>query len=260
MISLVAGALIVCGFFSDGREAGCAAGPAAWAATASASMDTPAGLVRTEGWESFAGVRSAESGDGFRFTAGGGWNPGPVASAIGLGYAPGEEGTADTLVASLSAGRVLTGNPIGFMEGLFGPSISVGGYLQLTSLSTGGAGLSGGGGMQFSVFPSFAVGMAARDFRIAGDGFGDGSWEYGITHVFNRDIRGHLTISGGDVSAGADLALAGGVRVSTGTDGGGWSMGAGLDAGRFTVDYGLGMTGSGVTHTLTVTFSSGEGW
>ena len=260
MINLVAGALLVCGFFADGREAGCAAGPASWAATASASMDTPAGLVRIEGWESFAGVRSAGSGDGFRLTAGGGWNPGPVAGAVALGYAPGEDGSADTLVAALSTARVLTGNPVGFMEGLFGPSISVGGYLQLTSVSSGATGLAGGGGLQFSVFPSFAVGVAARDFRIAGDGFGEGSWEYGITHVFNRDIRGHLTLCGGDVSAGADLVLTEGVRVSTGTDGEGWSMGAGLDSGRFTVDYGLDMTGSGVTHTLTVIFASGEGW
>jgi hypothetical protein len=215
-----------------------------------------------EGWECFAGTSVSGFDGSPRFTAGGGWNTGALAAGLGLGFCPGEGGIPDTLSAVVSAARVITGNPIGFMEGLFGPSISVGGYLEMVHVpgDTGGTSLLGGGGIQFSVFPSFAVGVTGRDLRISGDSPRDAAWEYGITHVFNRDIRGHLTLRGGAVEAGADLALTGGVRVSTGTDGSSWSAGTGLDAGSFVFDYGLDMSDEGVVHTLTVTFSPAEGW
>jgi hypothetical protein len=250
------------GFFSDGREAGCAAGPAAWAASASSGLDTPAGLVRIEGWECFSGISTPGFEGSFRLTAGGGWNPGPFAAALGIGLGQGEGESPDTLIAVISAAKVLTGNPIGFMEGLFGPSISFGGYLEIVHMSgdTTDTGILGGGGVQFSVFPSFAVGVNCRDLRLSGDSPRDHSWEYGITHVFNRDIRGHLTFSDGDVAAGADLSLISGLRISTGTDGSSWSIGTGIETGRFTIDYGLDMKGSGVVHTLSVSFSAVEGW
>ena len=253
---------LACGFFSDGREAGCAVGPAAWAASVSSALDTPAGLVRIEGWECFSGISAPGFDNGLRITAGGGWNPGPFAAAFGLGLGEGEGESPDTLVAVLSAAKVLIGNPIGFMEGLFGPSISFGGFVEFvhTSRDTTEACILGGGGVQFSVFPSFAMGVNGSHLRISGDSPWEQSWEYGITHVFNRDIRGHLTFSGGDVAAGTDLTLMDGLRISTGTDGSSWSIGTGVETGRFTIDYGLDMKGSGVVHTLSIRFSTAEGW
>jgi hypothetical protein len=148
------------------------------------------------------------------------------------------------------------------MEGLFGPNISVGGSLELvnTTGEDSRTSLMGGAGVQFSVFPSFAVGVDAGSFLIAGDSLRESSWEYGISHVFNRDIRGHLTFMEKRVSVGADLRVTQGVRVSTGTDGSSWSLGAGLDVGRFTFDYGLDITESSTVHVITLSFCSGEQW
>ena len=256
MICILAG-----GFFSDGRGTGCAAGPAAWAASVSSGLEVPAGLVRLEGWECFSGMQVHGSGDRSRFLAGYGMNPGSFSAAFGLGYGSGD-GAPDTLVAVASMAKVLIGNPIAFMEGLFGPNISAGGSLELVSTTgeSSRTSLMGGGGVQFSVFPSFAVGVNVRSFLIAGDSLRESSWEYGITHVFNRDIRGHLTVGEEHVSVGADLRITRGVRVSTGTDGSSWSLGAGLDVGRFTFDYGLDMTEGGTIHVITLSFRSGEWW
>jgi hypothetical protein len=162
----------------------------------------------------------------------------------------------------LSLAKVITGNPIGFMEGLFGPNISAGGYIEMvhTSGDSGGTSLLGGGGLQFSVFPSSAVGVTGRNLLISGERTSEAEWEYGITHVFNRDIRGHLTLREGDVEVGADLVLMQDFRISTGTDGSSWSMGAGLETGRFILDYGLDIDRDGVAHTLSVTYSPVEGW
>lgn len=263
--SVVTAYLMICilagGFFSDGQGTGCAAGPAAWAASVSSGLEAPAGLVRLEGWECFSGVQVHGSGNRSRILAGYGTNPGSFSTAFGLGYGSGD-GAPDTLVAAASLAKVLIGNPIAFMEGLFGPNISAGGMLELVSTTGEGSrtSLMGGGGVQFSVFPSFAVGVNVVDFLIAGDSLRENSWEYGITHVFNRDIRGHLTLGGEHVSVGADLRITQGVRVSTGTDGSSWSLGAGLDVGRFTFDYGLDMTESSTVHVITLSFRSGEWW
>jgi hypothetical protein len=256
MISILAG-----GFFSDGRGTGCAAGPAAWAASVSSGLEAPAGLVRLEGWECFSGVQVDGSGNRSRFLAGYGTDLGVLSVAFGLGYGSGD-GAPDTLVAAASLAKVLTGNPIAFMEGLFGPNISVGGSLELvnTTGEDSRTSLMGGAGVQFSVFPSFAVGVDAGSFLIAGDSLRESSWEYGISHVFNRDIRGHLTFMEKRVSVGADLRVTQGVRVSTGTDGSSWSLGAGLDVGRFTFDYGLDITESSTVHVITLSFCSGEQW
>ncbi|MEN8208305.1 MAG: hypothetical protein ABFR50_03540 [Candidatus Fermentibacteria bacterium] len=144
---------------------------------------------------------------------------------------------------ALVAARTIKGDPIGFMEGVFGPSISAGLSLGLTVTDDDSGNssemLSGGLGLQFSVFPTIALGLNVSNFRIAGDSLHEKVIGYGITSVFDRNFRGHFTVTDGKCALGFDLALNDWLSVRTGSDGSSWNTGFSLEYDWFKLDWAM---------------------
>ncbi len=218
--------------------------PSAWARSALELFEAPAGLSRLEYGQVHGWVWS-EGTEGFRGSVSGGL---PVSEGVfALGASVAGRTDLDSYAVAAGGSWVITGDPIGFMEGLFGPSIVLGasGGLQDTGE---GAGPFATASAQFSMFPSFALGAAShwRDSKRA-------SVSFGFTHVFNRAFTLNASISRGDPEIGAVLRVSPGLGVSAGTNGKAWHSGVSVERGPFVLDLAVVLTedtvsgGAGVT-------------
>ena len=168
----------------------------------------------------------------------------------------------DILTAVISVAKTLRGNPIGFMSGIFGPSISMGAGLDFEHTGKedeSTSQLSALAGIQFSVFPTIAMGAQISGLTLYSTE--DEEWdpiaEYGITCIFDRNLKVHLTVLDETLSFGADLAVTSDLTVRSGSDGSGWNFGASLDTGGFTVNYGVFLETDACTHSLGIILRSG---
>lgn len=220
-------------------EAGSASGPYAWSDDPASCLQAPAGLVRITGtgFTVYSGASDADNGSLVAAAAGmlGGGHYG-----AGAGWVRTETGP-DTLMASLSAARTLKGDPIGFMEGVFGPSISVGGTLGFITTDDDGvnddAMLSADLGFQFSVFPTVAIAAQISGIRLAGDSLRSMNVNYGFSTIFDRRFRGHFSVSRGNPAVGFELGVRDWLTVRSGSDGSSWNSGVSLEIDRFSLDW-----------------------
>lgn len=147
----------------------------------------------------------------------------------------------DTLQAAVITARTIKGDPVGFMEGVFGPSISIGGKLSLTVTDNDSVRcsemLSGSFGFQFSVFPTVAIGANVSDLRLCGDRLHDRVIGYGFSTVFDRRFRGHFSVTNGKSAVGFDLGVNDWLTVRTGTNGSSWNSGASIDFNWLRLDW-----------------------
>lgn len=201
--------------------------PAAWAYGSMQLSDAPAGLSRLTGPEAGAWFRGVENGPGAAGLAGGL----PLAEGrFAGGLSAYAEGDFARFGAVAGGSWVVAGDPIGFMEGLFGPSLVLG--------ASGGVLEEGDGAFpvgvisaQLSLFPSFALGASClwkRGERPEGD--------FGFTHVFNRAFTLNAGLSGSDPEIGAVLTVSPGLSISAGTGGSLWHSGISVKTGPWTAD------------------------
>ena len=167
----------------------------------------------------------------------------------------------DTLLVALIAAETLKGDPIGFMEGVFGPSISVGGSLGLivTDDDTGNSSemLSAGLGFQFSVFPTIAIGADVSNLRLAGDRLQERVIGYGFSTVFDRNFRGHFTVTNGKSALGFDLKVNDWLTVKTGSDGSSWNAGFSFEHDWFKLDWAVILNDHDCRQVLGISVSPG---
>lgn len=165
----------------------------------------------------------------------------------------------DTLDASLSIAETLRGDPVGFMEGVFGPSISVGASLglALTDETEPLNMLSASLGLQFSVFPTVAIGVNVSNLRIFGDKLRDREIGYGISTVFHRGFRGHFSVTKCRPSFGFDLSVNDWLSVRTGSDGLSWNAGFSAYYRSFRVDWAVMLENHDNRQVLGISFSPG---
>lgn len=219
--------------------------PAAWGRGSWELTDSPAGLSRLE-YPELASWWWSSSGDTPEISVSGGL-PLP-----GDRYFIGGTLTSDSDLggfrAVLGGARVLTGDPIGFMEGLFGPSMVIG-------LSGGvsdhgdGAQTFASGSAQLSLFPSFALGAVStwrRDHRP--------DFTLGFTHVFNRAFTLNAAMSRGTPQIGGVLKVSPRLSVTAGTMGDGWHSGLVLEEKAFRADLAV------VLDENRVSAGAGLGW
>mgnify|MGYP006277421249 CR=1 FL=1 len=242
-----------------------------WADGPSSWLAAPGCLVRAEVWEAevSGGIGGedparewSEEGSARLCAAG---PAGPVYAGAG---ATAGLGAADTLAAEAAGAWLVTGDPISFMEGFFGPSVSVGAALGARTISANGersgelyASASG----QVALFPTFCIGVGTHSARLAEWGSGDLlSGDAGrdvsasCTYIFGRRLRGHLGFGAGGPSVGADLRVSDHLTVIAGTDGGHWSAGARGSYGRLGLHYSLRLTETGAVHAGGVSMKLGE--
>lgn len=192
-------------------------------------MAAPAGMGRVEFFEMTvnAGFSNNESSgsaaavvpiglSGFHIGTGAGWN------------SYNRTGT-----FQLSGSYVIAGDPIGFMAGLFGPSITTGvsaGYQYADSIGDGV--LDVDAGFQFSLFPSFALGMSFLDILE------DRTLVTGFSHVFNRNLKAHTTLSDGNWQIGCELAVTRALKLYSGTGREDFSAAVSFAGGPWNYGYG----------------------
>lgn len=224
--------------FSGPLERGLGVHPASWSRSPVSAMSAPAGLGRMGelqaetawGYEdhehSFAAAAVMPLGpEGLSAGAGGGWNGAP-----GTGF------------FQLSGCYVLTGDPIGFMEGLFGPSVTTGASAGVLTDSTGSTESYFDLGLQFSLFPSFALGVNCSDVS------GSRVFSTGFSHVFNRNLLIHVNYRDETWQAGAELTVKPSFKLFSGTDGRGLNCGASLSRGEWTLSYGARLVENTIDH------------
>ncbi len=201
-------------------------------------MSAPAGLGRIAGLQaesawgygedahSYAAAAAMPLGTGgFSAGAGGGWN-----------------GANHSRFFQLSGCYVLTGDPIGFMEGLFGPSITTGASAGVSTDSTGSTEACIDLGLQFSLFPSFALGLSYSDASA------DGVFRTGFSHVFNRNLLVHVNYGDETWQAGAELTVRPAFKLLSGTDGQGLNCGFSLSRENWTLAYGARFMENSIAH------------
>jgi|GEM_PF-597131 len=245
--------------------------PYSWADDPGAWMEAPACLVRAEVWEvgAFGSMGSLESdSDWTEDISGALAGVGPAGSVYAGAALGGSEGRADTLGGRVAAALLLTGDPVSFMEGFFGPSVSVGAALAAKRMSAGdGAGgeVLVSGSAQVAFFPTFCIGLGARPSRVfawgpdslrSGDSYG--GLGASCTYIFGRELRGHLGFGGDGASVGADLKVSDLLTVMAGTDGSFWGCGLSASSGRITADYGLRLTDVSASHSAGLWLKLGE--
>lgn len=218
--------------FPDGPgAAGCACGSYAWSDDASSCLTAPAGLVRIMETQ-FSVYSTASDIDNNNIFAASAFKLGSHHYGAAAGWIQSETDP-DTLQAFLSAARTIKGDPVGFMEGVFGPSISIGGSLgfAITDDDSGHCSemLSAGLGFQFSVFPTVAIGANVSNLRLFGEKLDERVIGYGFSTVFDRRFRGHFTVTNGKSALGFDLDVNDWLTVRTGTDGSSWNTGVSLE-------------------------------
>lgn len=242
-----------------------------WADRPTAWLAAPGCLVRAEVWEigAWGGAGSLASSEEWHESRSGGLAAaGPLGSlyaGAGLGAS---SGGADTLAARAAGAWLVTGDPISFMEGFFGPSVSLGAGLEARSISEADASagelrtwVSG----QVALFPTFCLGAGLTDFRMAdwGDeGLADaddgGGLALSCTYIFGRELRGHLGFGASGMAVGADLRVSPVLSVQAGTDGEFWACGLSAGSGRITADYGIRLNRSSASHRTGLWFKLGE--
>lgn len=248
-----------------------AVSPYSWADDPGAWMEAPACLVRAEVWEvgAFGSVGNLESeADWTEDLSGTLAAVGPAGALCAGAALSGAGGQADTLGGGVAAALLLTGDPVSFMEGFFGPSVSVGAALAARRMSEGdGAGgeLLVSGSAQVAFFPTFCIGLGARPSRVAAwgpDSLRSGDSYGGVgascTYIFGRELRGHLGFGKGGASVGADLKVSDLLTVMAGTDGSFWGCGLSASSGRITADYGLSLTDASASHSAGLWLKLGE--
>ena len=240
---------------------GCSSGPWAWSDDAVSCVAAPAGLVRLTGnqYSIFA-------------EAGGTDDPG-IAAAAAYGVGDYHLGTAasyriaetlpDTMEASVSAARTVRGDPVGFMEGVFGPSISLGGSLGFIGVEgdTGDSErmLYAHLGFQFSVFPTVAIGANMSHIRLGGDALQERSLDYGFTTIFDKRFRGHFAVTDGNASVGFELGVRDWLTVRSGSDGSSWNSGISIGTGSLSIDWAVSLNGSDCRQGMGITLATGGG-
>ncbi len=167
----------------------------------------------------------------------------------------------DTVLVALIAAKTLKGDPVGFMEGVFGPSISVGGSLGLTVTDddTGNSSemLCAGFGFQFSVFPTIAIGADVSNLRIYGDSLQERVIGYGFSTVFDRSFRGHFTVTNGKSALGFDLKVKDWLTVRTGSDGSSWNTGFSFEHDWFKLEWAVILSDHDCRQVLGISVSPG---
>ncbi len=192
----------------------------------------------------------------FQVSAAGGFSDnepsGCVAAVLPLGGSGFDLGTGaawdnrlNTGTAQLSGSYVVAGDPIGFMEGLFGPSITTGVSARYQYAdSTGDNSFDVDAGFQFSLFPSFALGMTYTDIiedRIITAGF---------SHVFNRNLKAHAAVRDHKWEVGCELTVSRSLKIYSGTDSHTVNAGLGISAGEWEYGYGAVLHKNGIEHRL----------
>lgn len=219
--------------------------PAAWASTPFELLDAPAGLSRLESPEAGFWARSRSGGPAEFGVCGGIPLPGERFAAGALVSADSGSGG---FGFALGGSFVLTGDPIGFMEGLFGPSIVLG--------CSGGASDSEDGlepfataSIQFSMFPSFALGAGTTwkaDARPR--------MSLGFSHVFNRAFTLNAGFTPESPEIGAALRVSPNLSFTAGTGGKDWHSGVLLHAGSVRLELSVLLDGDEAEG------SAGLGW
>jgi len=237
-------------------SAGCAAFPYAWSNDPLSCLDAPAGLVRIE--TSQFQVMGRLDGDGSDpgISAGAAaFNLGSFAMGAGGSWV--RTGDSDTLLVKVAVSKVLKGDPIGFMEGIFGPSISAGGTLGWSRSADGANCLAASVGFQFSVFPTVAIGVDVSGLRLAGDPLVNRTIGYGVTYIYDRDFRAHLSVRDKALAIGAELAVTDHLTVRTGSAGGSWDTGLTIGLGSVSLDYAVRLDRTSASHFTGISFVPG---
>ena len=226
--------------FPDGPGAtGCACGTYAWSNDASSCLTAPAGLVRITETQ-FSVYSTASNMENNNIFAVAAFELGGSHYGAAAGWTR-SESEPDTVQAALIAARTIKGDPIGFMEGVFGPSISIGGSLgfTVTDCDSGDCSemLTAGLGFQFSVFPTIALGMNVSNLRLYGDRLHERVIGYGFSTVFDKRFRGHFTVTNGNCALGFDLGINDWLTVRTGSDGSSWNTGVSFEHEWFKLDW-----------------------
>lgn len=227
--------------FTGPVQAGLGVFPVAWSNDPVSCMAAPAGMGRIEFLEvvATAGITHNEpSGSVAAVMPLGG-------SGFQLGTAAGWDNNHRTGTAQLSVGYVVAGDPIGFMEGLFGPSITTGVSARyLYADSTGDNSFDFDAGFQFSLFPSFALGMLFSDI------INDRVLTAGFSHVFNKNLKAHTTFSDDNWQVGCELMVKRTLRVYTGTDGDDVNAGVRFSPGQWNYAYGAVLHKNSIEHRI----------
>jgi len=246
--------LLLAALVSDSRLDGLQAAPVSWGDDCLSLRSAPASLSRLEATR--IGLYALSGNDGSSFEGAAGLTLGAV--RLGIDCGSGSTG-ADTSFAAAGAAFVLTGDPRGFLEGFFGPSISIGGVLETSWTGNGEPTTGASASVQFSVFPTFALGAALRDVCIEeADGRElDMRGEYGATYIFNRDFRACMSYSEGRASVGCELAVSRPFAVRAGTDGEKWSAGTRVSWGDLTLDLAALFDDSTVSSSASILFDIG---
>ena len=239
--------------------AGCSCGPYAWSNDASSCLIAPAGLVRITETQ-FSVYSTVSDIDNNSFVAASVFEIGGnhYGAAAGLQHS---ETESDTVQIALITAKTIKGDPVGFMEGVFGPSISIGGSLGLT-VTDDDAGnfsemVSGGLGIQFSVFPTIAIGANVSNLRFYGESLLEKTIGYGFSTVFDRKFRGHFTVTNGKSALGFDLNVNNWLTVRTGSDGSSWNAGVSIEHEWLKLDWAVILNDNDCRQVLGITVSPG---
>ncbi len=252
----------IVGLFPGPVESGTGCGPWAWSEGPLEGLRAPAGMVRSEEIELEAAVDATGDGPG-SVSAAASLPMGGLVLGGGAGTEMGE-GSPDTIWAAAAAAVTVRGDPIGFMEGVFGPSISVGATLGYAGTGDSGEepgrdALEAGVSAQISVFPTVAVGAGYTGLTLIGDDVLPRSLGYGATSVFTRELRGHLSVRDRRVSVGLELDAGGGLTVRSGADDRAWRAGADLEAGPVLLAWAVRLSEGGARHSLGVSLGLPSG-
>jgi hypothetical protein len=217
--------------------------PVAWSNDPMSSMAVPAGMSRIE-FPEITATGGACSGR----------PSGSVAAVLPLGHSGFHLGSAagwnaeeKSGAAQLSGSYIVAGDPIGFMEGLFGPSITTGvsARFQFADTTVENA-FEFDGGFQFSLFPSFAVGMLYTDI------LGDRVLSTGFSQVFNRNLKAHAGYSNHRWQVGCELTVTRKLKLFSGVDGGNMHAGAVYSLQHWRFGYGAVLRENEIEHTFGV--------
>jgi hypothetical protein len=250
--------LLAAALIGDARQISLQASPVSWGDDCFSLIAAPASLARIEA--SCSGL-SFRSGGGRSFEGAWGGTLGPIHAGAAAGT--GTFGS-DSTFAALGAALVITGTPQGFLEGFFGPSITVGAALDASWIDGDSASIVASASVQFSVFPTLAIGAAIRDAGVVvaeGREY-DACGDYGATYIFNRDFRAMFSYSRNTAKLGGQLDISRAIAVRAGTNGTSWSAGAGLSLGRITLDLSAAFDDSSVSPSGSVLLDIGgaEPW
>lgn len=217
--------------------------PASWSSDPLSCAVSPAGFGRIEGRALQASGTLSKDAGTYAAAASLPLGRGFTGAVSGFFSTEGED---DRGTVQLSGCYVVTGDPIGFMEGLYGPSVTAGVSV---------AGVFGDSadspdqrvdlGVQFSLFPSFAVGVQNTDL------FGEAVFNTGFSHVFNRSLEIHVNYGDDTWQGGAELTVSSLLSILAGTDGNSLNAGFELAPGMgWKAGYAVEFREDSLTHTL----------